>query len=74
VGIGSGREPFLGRNGRGRLLVIDPALSVLQQLGEGLRRAAPDFLHPRFELAPLLALDGEDVAGGIDPAAIAIGP
>src|SRR4029077_17307563 len=51
------------------MLVVGPLLRLVEQLGQRVHGAAAYFFHGRLELAPLLALEHELVARGVDPPA-----
>ena len=54
------------------MLVVEALVGFLEQPVERFDRSAADFLDRRLELAPLFPLDVEHVAGGVDPAPVAI--
>src|SRR4029078_12203948 len=63
------------RSYRGRrMFVVQSGLSLVQHSSQGLERSGADLEYGRLELAPLLALDRQNVTGRVDPAALSIHP
>src|SRR3954452_1423736 len=74
AGEGAGGEPGVGSYRDRRMFVVQSGLSLRQHASQRLERPAADFEYSRLELAPLLALDRQNVTGRVDPAAFSIHP